>query len=192
MCGGLNAPPRTPIAKRPPYSRIWPLPRSTYLNVVSSRSPIGPRACSFCVELPISAPIPNSKPSVNRVEAFTYTHAASTPLVNASAASSDDVTIASECPVPCRLTWSTASSSDVDDADRHLQAQVLRVPVRVDRLAHGLVARRRRVRSSPTSSTLASPSSLVRPRQQRVRDRGVDQQRLGRVADARALSTFAL
>ena len=43
----------------------------TYLVDVSSRRPIGPRACSFWVELPISAPIPNSKPSVNRVDALT-------------------------------------------------------------------------------------------------------------------------
>ena len=68
-CGGLKAPPRTPTAATHP--RIWPSPRRTYLVEVSSRSPIGPRACSFWVELPISAPIPNSKPSVKRVEALT-------------------------------------------------------------------------------------------------------------------------
>ena len=45
---------------------------------VSSGSPSGPRACSFCVEMPISAPKPNSPPSVNRVEALTRTAAAST------------------------------------------------------------------------------------------------------------------
>ena len=46
-------------------------PSTMYLNEQSSRSPIGPRAWSFCVELPISAPIPNSPPSVNRVDALT-------------------------------------------------------------------------------------------------------------------------
>ena len=46
--------------------------------MVSSRSPIGPRACSFPVEIPISAPSPYSKPSANRVEAFTITEAEST------------------------------------------------------------------------------------------------------------------
>ena len=61
---------------------------------------MGPRACSFWVELPISAPIPNTAPSVKRVEALTYTHAASTPAVNARADSVDPVTIASECPEP--------------------------------------------------------------------------------------------
>ena len=33
--------------------------------------PIGPRACVFWVEIPISAPKPNSPPSVKRVEALT-------------------------------------------------------------------------------------------------------------------------
>jgi hypothetical protein len=68
--------------------------------VQSSRRPIGPRACSFCVELPISAPMPNWPPSVKRVEAFTYTHAASTPSWNARAAAVEPVTIASEWPEP--------------------------------------------------------------------------------------------
>ena len=43
------------------------------------------RACSFCVERPISAPKPNSEPSVNRVLAFTYTAALSTSSLNFSA-----------------------------------------------------------------------------------------------------------
>ena len=71
-----------------------------YFVVVSSRRAIGPRACSFCVEFPIAAPMPNTYPSVNRVDAFTYTTAASTRSVNAAPAASEDVTIASECPVP--------------------------------------------------------------------------------------------
>ena len=41
-------------------ARIWPVPVTTYLVLVSSASPIGPRACSFWVEMPISAPNPNS------------------------------------------------------------------------------------------------------------------------------------
>ena len=64
----------------------------------SSRRPIGPRACSFWVELPISAPMPNSPPSVKRVEALTYTQAASTPRWKARAAAVAPVTIASEWP----------------------------------------------------------------------------------------------
>ena len=88
------------------------MPSTRYLDVHSSRSPIGPRACSFCVELPISAPMPNSLPSVKRVEALTYTHAASTPSWNARAAAVDDVTIASEWPEPNVLTCSIASSAE--------------------------------------------------------------------------------
>ena len=42
-----------------------------YLQEVSSASPIGPRAWSFWVEIPISAPNPNYPPSVNRVDALT-------------------------------------------------------------------------------------------------------------------------
>ena len=47
--------------------RTWPSPVTTYLVEVISGSPIGPRACSFWVLMPISAPNPNSPPSVNRV-----------------------------------------------------------------------------------------------------------------------------
>jgi hypothetical protein len=61
--------------------RIWPDPVTTYLVVVNSGSPIGPLACSFCVEMPISAPKPNSAPSVNRVDALTMTAAESTPTL---------------------------------------------------------------------------------------------------------------
>ena len=48
---------------------MWPLPVTMYFVEVSSGRPIGPRACSFCVEMPISAPIPNSSPSVKPVDA---------------------------------------------------------------------------------------------------------------------------
>ena len=69
--GGLNVPPSSPTRTQRRYGRIWPSPSTRYLKVHSSRGPIGPRACSFWVELPISAPIPNSPPSVKRVEALT-------------------------------------------------------------------------------------------------------------------------
>ena len=51
--------------------RVWPLPVTMYLQEQSSLRPIGPRACSFWVEMPISAPKPNSPPSVKRVDALT-------------------------------------------------------------------------------------------------------------------------
>ena len=54
--------------------------------VVSSRNAIGPRACNFCVLIPISAPNPNSPPSVNRVDALTSTAAESTAAVKCRAA----------------------------------------------------------------------------------------------------------
>jgi hypothetical protein len=46
---------------------------------------MGPRACSFWVEIPTSAPKPNSPPSVNLVEALTMTTAESTSFKNLSA-----------------------------------------------------------------------------------------------------------
>ena len=47
---------------------------------------MGPRACSFCVEMPISAPRPKTPPSVKRVEALTYTAAESTSRAKRRAA----------------------------------------------------------------------------------------------------------
>ena len=59
--------------------------------------------------MPISAPKPNSPPSVNRVEALTSTAAASTPAVKSAMARAESATIASECPLPHRSMWSSAS-----------------------------------------------------------------------------------
>ena len=80
-------------------ARVCPSPITMYFVLVSSGSPIGPLACSFCVEMPISAPKPNSPPSVNRVEALTITAAASTRAVNARAAAWERVMIDSVCDV---------------------------------------------------------------------------------------------
>ena len=55
----------------PAQERIWPSPVPISLIEVRSESPIGPLAWSFCVEMPISAPRPNSPPSVKRVDALT-------------------------------------------------------------------------------------------------------------------------
>ena len=41
------------------YSRIWPSPFTKYFSEVNDSSPIGPYACNFVVEIPISAPRPN-------------------------------------------------------------------------------------------------------------------------------------
>src|SRR3954464_9241348 len=82
------------------WHRTRPAAVTTYFVDVSSGRPIGPRACSFWVEMPISAPKPNSPPSVNRVDAFTITAAASPPDTNRRAALTDSLTIASVCPEP--------------------------------------------------------------------------------------------
>jgi ABC-type uncharacterized transport system ATPase subunit len=71
LCTGATS---TDVAQR-----IWPSPVTIHFVVVSSASPIGPRACIFCVEMPISAPKPNCSPSVNRVDALTITAAESHP-----------------------------------------------------------------------------------------------------------------
>jgi len=41
-----------------------------YLRLVKALRPMGPRTCSFCVLMPISAPRPNSPPSVKPERAF--------------------------------------------------------------------------------------------------------------------------
>ena len=68
------------------------------MEVISGR-PIGPRACSFWVEIPISAPNPNSPPSTNRLDALTNTAAASTSAVNRAAEPCEAVMIVSLWPV---------------------------------------------------------------------------------------------
>jgi hypothetical protein len=55
------------------YFLTCPLPRTMYLYVVNSSSAMGPRAWSRLVLMPISAPKPNSPPSLKRVEAFQNT-----------------------------------------------------------------------------------------------------------------------
>ncbi len=70
-----HTPPRSPVPTQP---RVWPSPSIRYLWVTISARPMGPRAWSFWVEIPISAPNPNTNPSVKRVEALTKMAAAST------------------------------------------------------------------------------------------------------------------
>src|SRR6478735_4817348 len=92
------------------YTRIWPSPCTIHFVVVSSVRPIGPRACSFWVDMPTSAPRPSSPPSVNRVEAFTMTAAESISAMNLSALARSLVRIASVCPVDQVRMCRTASS----------------------------------------------------------------------------------
>ena len=55
------------------HRRICPEPETMNFKVVRSSTPMGPNECSLVVLIPISAPRPSSKPSLNRVEAFTST-----------------------------------------------------------------------------------------------------------------------
>src|SRR4030095_4406794 len=64
--------------RKPKFYLICPSPVTNHFSLTSFSNAKGPLACSFCVEIPISAPRPNSSPSVNLVEAFMYTTAAST------------------------------------------------------------------------------------------------------------------
>ena len=189
MCGGLKAPPRIPSAACLPAH----LARAAddVLRRWSARaSAIGPRAWSFWVELPISAPMPNSPPSVKRVDAFTYTQAASTPPVKASAAPRRRH---DRLRVPGAVTVDVVDRllEAVHHLDRHLEAEVLRVPVLLGRVHEPVAvarpratacarvhdaARRPRRAASPNSSG-STAGAIVR----------VDQQRLRRVAHAGAL-----
>src|SRR3984893_13162839 len=84
-----------PALTRGGQGRSRPLPRTKYLEVVSSAAPTGPRGGRRWVELPISAPMPNSPPSANWVEALTSTMALSTSRRKRSATAVSSVTIAS-------------------------------------------------------------------------------------------------
>ena len=106
--------------------------------------------------MPISAPKPNSKPSVKRVEALTKTAAESTSAVKRSAAArSPSVTIASARPEPCAAMKRDRLVERVDDLHRQDQVEVLGVPVRLGR-GRRAGQRRRGVRGQPRSSTPAA------------------------------------
>src|SRR5258706_8262055 len=77
--------------------RTCPVPTISYFDEVSCASAKGPRQWSFWVLMPISAPNPNSAPSVKRVEAFQYTAAESTPRRNLREFVSLRVMMESEC-----------------------------------------------------------------------------------------------
>ena len=122
--------------------------------------PSGPRACSFWVEMPISAPNPNSSPSTNRVDALTSTAAASTSAVNRSAAA--QVARDDGLAVP-RAVAGDVVDGGVErrhDPHRELQVEELVRPVVLARGGHPVVAQHAPgLRSSPTSSTPSSRSA---------------------------------
>ena len=188
-------------ASAPAQARTCPSPSTRYLNVHSSRSPIGPRAWSFWVELPISAPIPNSPPSVKRVEAFTYTHAASTPELER--ARGGRVARDDRLGVPASRSGRCARSPPPTDSTTPTASVGARYSVAQSSSVAASTAgapcdRRRRAAVACGEAARAARVGIrtqARPRRQRastrgrnvVRDRLVHEQRLGGVAHARAL-----
>ena len=165
----------------PGAHRTWPSPTTTYFVDVISGSPIGPRACSFWVLMPISAPKPNSPPSVNRVDALTSTAAESTAAVKCRAAAWSSVTIASLCPLEnsrmCEIGVVQAGYDGRGDVEREVLGPVVLVGGRHD----PVVGREDLVAVDGHAGLLERGDD---PRQERVGDLGVHEQRLGGVADA--------
>ena len=120
---------------------------------------MGPRAWSFWVLMPISAPKPNSAPSVKRVDALTTTVPASTASVKRPAAARSRVRMASVWPEPNRLTWSMAASSDGTTATLILRARNSRP--KSSSVASPIAGTRARAPASPTSSTPCSTSAAA-------------------------------
>ena len=88
------------MGRERPQARQVPSPVTTYLTLVSCSAPTGPRACILPVAMPISAPMPNSPPSANWVEALRITMAASMRARKRAAVASFSVRMASVWPEP--------------------------------------------------------------------------------------------
>ena len=97
------------------------------------------------------------------------------------------MTIASEWPEPWSAMWSIASSSESTTFTASDQRQVLGVPVLVGGLAVAVLAGERAGAAVEAQLDALAPQRLERARQEGRRGLGVDEQRLGRVADARPL-----
>ena len=132
-----------PLIRSLPDLSVAVTPRTC--SVVSSFSPHGPRAWNLSVLMPISAPRPNSPPSLNRVLALTITAALSTRAVNSpggrQVAGDDRVGVLRAVAVDVldRLV------ERVDDLDRNDRAQVL----------GGVIVLGRRLAPSGSSSRVA-------------------------------------
>src|SRR3546814_1161659 len=92
---------------RDAYGRIWPVPCTRYLKVVSCSTPTGPRACILPVAMQISPPKPNSPPSANCVEALCRMIALSSRFMNSAAWAAFSVRMASVWLEP----WEIGSAS---------------------------------------------------------------------------------
>ena len=189
MCGGLKTPPKTVPIRRPAGAHTH-LACAVHdvLGRGSARAARSGRGVQLLGRVAHLGPQPNSPLSVNRVDAFTYTQAASTAAVNAPRRRRSAVTIAS-----------SAFRRAVDVVDRLLEA------------VHDLIAIVSPRYSVSQSSSVAlhqpSPSRgerpcaasrhldparavLEQPRQHGRREVGVTS-RFGRVAHSWPL-TFAL
>ncbi len=173
----------------PTLLRIWPSPKTTNFSAVSSRAPIGPKAWSLVVEMPISAPRPSSKPSAKRVEALTSTvdeFTSRRKRIARGVALGDD-----------GLGVVGAVALDVLDrlVDRihHANGEHLGEELGVVVVLGGAPMRQRHRPGSPalrsqTRSSTPSSRQRARDREQQARRRlAVDQQRLGGVAHRRPL-----
>ncbi len=163
--------------------RVCPLPRTWYLKLVSCSTPTGPRACIRPVEMPISAPMPNSPPSANWVEALCSTMALSTSsqeTLRGRGVGGDD-----------RLGVARAVARDmldgvrhpVDDAHRDDGVEDIRVPQSAASAAGARAHRAAQAAASPRTSQPASSSARDQGLQMAVHAGPVDQQGLGGAAD---------
>ena len=165
------------------HPRTWPVPRTTFLYVVSPSSATGPRAWRRPVAMPISPPKPNSPPSANWVEALWRTIAESTPAMNARGGGGvgGDDRVGVVRPVARRCGRSRRRRRR--PARRRRPRRDIRCPSR-----RGVAAIRR---GSSGSSAASARTSQPRVEQRAQQSGGVgigavDQQRLHRAADAGA------
>ncbi len=127
---------RCAVGRCPPRCESGPIPSTTHFWLVRPSRPTGPRACSLLVEMPISAPRPNSNPSAKRVDALTSTELESTSRRKRIAVR---VVLRHD-----RVGVLRAVSRDVrdrlvervDDADGEDRRQVLGVPIVLGRGLH--------------------------------------------------------
>ena len=146
--------------------------------------PDGPRACSRPVAMPISAPMPNSPPSANWVDALCSTMALSRRARKRSAVAWSSATMQSVCCEPYLRMWAMAASTPSTVftammASRYSVDQscsVARLHARV-----GLLRRR-------IAAHLAAGLDQRRDQRRQIAGGrlGIDQQRLGGAAHARA------
>ena len=172
--------------ERPPcaHGLICPEPRTRYLKLVSCSTPTGPRAWKRPVAMPISAPKPNSPPSANWVEALCRTMALSTSCRNFSAAA---LILGHD-----RVGVMRAVALDMPDRGVHAVdhlggddgVEIFGRPVLLARRLHARIDGARRLVAAHLAAGIEQHGD--ERLEMRRRRRAIDQQRLGRAADAGA------